>query len=379
MKGWDQLCLEMVSKVVQGQMRREQAEQLLNVSERTLRRYLSEYRKVGLSFVRHGNRGRAPINRTSMDLKRRAQDLMKGTYFDFNMEHAREKIREETGVDIKRETFRSWCHEIGMVKKAKKRRSRPRYKRERMPQPGLLLQMDGSTHRWFDERETCLIAVVDDATSEVIAAEFFEGETTLGCLKVLSDVVAGHGVFRGLYVDHAGVYGGQKRQGFSQVKRAVEELGSHVIFANSPEGKGRIERLFGTLQDRLVAEMRLNKIRTIAQANQYLKTVYLPHQHNPRFSVQAHNTQPAWAALPPHLKAEDIFCIKHYRIVGRDHTVSFGADRYLIDEELKYSIHKQRIEIRITRDGAFKAYFAGRPLKLVKIKELKKGAASSAA
>jgi len=375
MKGWDQLCLEMVLKVVEGKMRREQAEQLLGVSERTFRRYLSEFRKIGIRFVRHGNKGRAPVNKTNESIERRVQELMKEKYFDFNMEHAREKILEDTGWNIKRETFRSWCHEVGMVKKAKKRRSRPRYKRERMPQPGLLVQMDGSTHRWFADRETCLIATIDDATSLVVGAEFFEGETTFGCLKVLSDVVSKYGVFRGLYVDHAGVYGGIKRQGFSQVKRAVEEMGAHVIFANSPEAKGRIERLFGTLQDRLVAEMRLNKIRTIEQANEFLKTVYLPHQHNPRFSVEAHNTQPAWITLPAHLTCESIFCVKEYRVVGRDHTISYGANRYMIDEALKYSIHHQRIEIRIKADGQWTAYFADRPLRLVKIKEHKKMAA----
>lgn len=375
MKGWDQLCLELVSKVCSGQMRREQAEQLLQVNERTLRRYLKQYREHGIGFIRHGNKGRAPVNKKDDFVKRRVQEVMKEKYFDFNMEHAREKIREETGWDIKRETFRSWCMEVGMVKKAKKRRSRPRYKRERMPQPGLLVQMDGSTHRWFDDRETCLIAIIDDATSTVLAAEFFEGETTFACLKVLSEVVSRYGVFRGLYVDRAGLYGGIKRQGFSQVKRAVEEIGSHVIFANSPEAKGRVERLFGTLQDRLVAEMRLNKIRTIDQANEYLKTVYLPHQHNPRFSVQAHNTQPAWLPLPAYLTCDAVFCIKEHRVVGRDHTVSFAAQRYMIADALKYSIHNQRIEIRVQNDGSWTAHFADKPLKLVKIQQNKKMAA----
>jgi transposase len=379
MKGWDQLCLELVLKVVAGEMSRVNAEHLLGISERTLRRYLEEYREKGIRFIRHGNSGRKPVNKNDEEIKRYVQHLMKQKYYDFNMEHAREKIKEETGYDVKRETFRSWCHEINMVKKAKKRRSRPRYKRERMPQPGLLVQLDGSHHRWFGERETCLIAAVDDATSLIVGAQFFEGETTQGCFSVLADVVRGYGVFKGLYVDHAGLYGGLKRHGFSQVKRAVEEVGSHVIFANSPQAKGRIERLFGTLQDRMVAEMRLNKIRTIEQANEYIRNVYIPHQYNPRFSVQAHNTQPAWTTMPTHLTPESVFCVKEYRVVGRDHTISFGADRYMINEPLKYSIHNQRIEIRITGEGSWKAYFADRPLRLVKINKEKKAAGSRAA
>ena len=114
------------------------------------------------------------------------QELLKEKYFDFNMLHAREKIREELGAEIKRETFRSWCHEIGMVAQAKKRRSKPRVKRTWKSRAGLLIQMDGRTHRWFGDRETCLIAAIDDATSEVVSAEFFETETTFGFLNTLS-------------------------------------------------------------------------------------------------------------------------------------------------------------------------------------------------
>ncbi len=138
-----------------------------------------------------------------------------------------------------------------------------------MAQAGLMIQMDGSHHRWFGDRETCLIAAIDDATSEVVAAEFFEGETTFGCLKTLHEIVSKKGVFKILYVDRAGLYGGIKRHGFSQVARALEEIGAQIIYANSPEAKDRVERLFQTLQDRLVPELRLSKIRTIEQANDF--------------------------------------------------------------------------------------------------------------
>lgn len=371
----DLLKLDIVCKVEAAKLERVEAETLLQVSPRTLRRYIENYREEGIGFIRHGNRGRAPKNKLDITLKRRVQELMKEKYFDFNMCHALEKLKEELGVEIKRETFRSWCHEIGMVKRAKKRRSRPRFKRTRMSQAGLMVQLDGSTHRWFADRESCLIAAIDDATSEVVAAEFFEGETTFSCLKLLKDLVKNKGAFKILYVDKAGLYGGIKRHGFSQVGRALEEIGTQIIYANSPEGKGRIERLFQTLQDRLVAEMRLNKIRTIEQANEYLKSVYIPHQHNARYTVQAQNTASAYQAIAPHIELDHVFCVKEYRVVNRDHTISWGGEIYMIAEPIKYSIHKQRIEIRSDRPGHWKAYFAGHPLRLVKVDKLKKAAA----
>ena len=372
----DQFVLEVICKVNSGKMRREEACVLLKVSARTLRRYLRSYSHKGIAFVRHGNRNRAPFNKHSEKLKHDVQDFMKKDYFDFNMSHAMDKIREQTGVNLKYSTFRRWCQEIGQVKLAHhKRRSKPRYRRERMSQAGLMIQMDGSPHMWFGDRSSCLIAAIDDATSEIVGAEFFDTETTFGCLKVLKEVVLHKGVMQILYVDKAGIYGGIKRQGFSQVGRAIEEIGAQIIFAHSPEAKGRIERLFKTLQDRLIPEMRINKIRTMTQANEYVKKVYIPHQHNPRFSVQPHNTAPAWKPLAPNLKLDEVFCVKEFRVAARDHTIGFRADTYIIAEQLKYSIHKQRIEIRIQSDGSWRAYFAGRPLLLAKIQKVKKAVA----
>jgi hypothetical protein len=372
----DQMVLEVVCKVSSGKMRREEATRLLDISERTLRRYLSDYSDKGIAFIRHGNKGRFPINKIPDTLKRDVQSFMKEQFFDFNMCHALEKIREQTGANLKYSTFRTWCHEIGQVKLAHhKRRSRPRFRRERMSQSGVMVQMDGSPHCWFGEMHSCLVAAIDDASSEIVGGEFFESESTFACMKVLKDIVSKKGVMQVLYVDKAGIYGGIKRQGFSQVARAIEEIGSHIIFAHSPEAKGRIERLFKTLQDRLIPEMRINKIRTMVQANDYIRDVYIPHQHNPRFSVQPHNTVPAWRALAPHLKLDEVFCVKEYRVAARDHTISFQAEDYMIAEPLKYSIHKQRIEIRIQSDGSWKAYFAGKILCLTKIQKIKKAAA----
>ncbi|EMZ3823197.1 DDE-type integrase/transposase/recombinase [Salmonella enterica] len=167
---------------------------------------------------------------------------------------------------MKRETLRKWTHDIHHVKRAKRRRSRVHKRRERMEAPGLMLQMDGSTHRWFGNNKSCLIAMIGDANSD-IHAEFFPSEITAGCLKVMRSVIEKSGVFKTLYVDRAGIFGGPKSCNFSQMQRACEELGIDIIFASSPQGKGRIERAFDTLQDRLIPELRLHNIIDMAGAN----------------------------------------------------------------------------------------------------------------
>ena len=338
LKTKDQLKLEVIYKVENNFISRADARVLLQVSNSTLKRFIKSYREKGIGFLRHGNCLRKPVNKTPDAIKKIAQDLIKEKYFDFNMLHGMEKITEETGFNLKRETYRSWCHEINMVKKAKKRRSKPRYHRNRMAQAGLMLQMDGSPHRWFGGRESCLVAVIDDATSEVIHGEFSETETTVACLKVLKEVIRKKGIFKILYVDKAGVFGGIKRNYFSQVERALGELGIQVIYAHSPEAKGRIERLFGTLQDRLIPEMRVNKIRTMGQANDFLINSYLPHAHNPRFQVLATNSISAFIPVNNDKRIDEIFCIKESRVVGRDHTISFRGERYAIASEIRFGV-----------------------------------------
>ncbi len=374
MRARDQLKLETIYKVAKGEMRPRDAQTLLGVSERTLRRYLAKYKTHGISFLRHGNFRRAPVNRLSVTKKRQVQNLIQDKYFDFNMSHLREKLFEELGVDYKYATIRRWCHEIHHVKQAQRRRKKPRHYRTRMSQEGIMLQMDGSHHRWFGDRFLCLIAAIDDATNEV-SARFYEGETTVACLDFLKSHIQKKGAFKILYTDKAGVYGGIKRENFSQVERALGELGTQVMYAHSPEAKGRVERLFRLLQDRLIPELRLNNITTLVDANRYLEKVYLPHQHNPKNMVLPHNHVTAYTALPPGTDLENIFCVKDYRVVARDHTFTVKGERWMIADRLRDSIANQKIEIRYDKWGDWRAFFAKKALKIVKIKISKKIAA----
>ncbi len=195
-----QLTVDIISKVAEKKITINNASKLLNKSRRTIERYLQRYYAEGIQFVIHRNKGRAPSNKMPIKMKHTVQQLIKEKYFDLNLSHLRDMLAKNENIMIKRETLRTWAHEIHHVKRAKKRRSKVRKRRERMSCAGLMMQMDGSTHQWFGDKKSCLIAIIDDATSEV-HAEFFKSETTLGCLKVIKDFIAIKGFFKTLYVD----------------------------------------------------------------------------------------------------------------------------------------------------------------------------------
>ncbi len=362
-----QLTVDIIAKVVEGRITIANAAKLLSKSRRTIERYVKQYQQVGIQFAVHGNSGKAPPNKTPVSIKKVVQKLIQEKYYDLNLLHLAEQLATNENIVIKRETLRGWAHDIHHVKRAKRRRSNVRKRRERMEAPGLMMQMDGSPHRWFGDKKHCLIAMIDDETSEVYA-EFFPSETTVGCLKVMRECIETKGVFKTLYVDRAGIFGGPKRCNFSQMQRACEELGIEIIFANSPQGKGRIERAFDTFQDRLVPELRLNNINDIAAANAYLKHVFIPQFWQSKVQVKSQQA-PEFTPLSKHINLDDICVIKDHRKIRNDHTFSYGNKFYLIDSPLKHSIANQKIEIRNTSKKGFTAHFAGRKLKISEVNE----------
>ena len=230
-----------------------------------------------------------------------------------------------------------------------------------MSHPGLLLQLDGSTHRWFGNKKTCLMAIIDDATSE-LHAEFFPSETTSACMKLLRSVLEQKGAFKALYVDRAGLYGGSKRCHFSQVQRACEEVNIEIIYAHSPEAKGRIERAFGTLQDRLIPELGLQGIKDLEGANKYLQTTFIPKYWDQQIVVQPDSAESEYTKLKDEVDLNEIFIQKEYRKIRNDHTFSFGNTFYTIESDLRFSIVKQEIEIRIYPDNSLRAFFGNEEL-----------------
>jgi transposase len=372
MTAQEQLKFDIVVKISTGKMASKEGRKILNVSERTLRRLLQSYSKKGPIFIKHGNCKKVPFNLTNPDLKKQVIALVREKYFDFNLTHCLEKLKFDHSIEISHDTLRRWSHEIGMVKRAKRRSSKVRRRRERMHQTGVMLQMDGSPHCWFGGKESCLIGAIDDADSDVAFAEFFPSEDTINCMKVIQKIIEKMGIFQILYVDRAGIFAGQKRANFSQFKRAVEELGIHIIYANSPEAKGRIERLWNTLQDRLIPEMRIRDIKSYDAANDFLQNQFLPNEYAPNFKVVPENLVSGYKPVPPHIDLNEVFCIKERRTCGKDHTFSWGNETYLIDSELKHSIQKQKIEIRTYQDLSWKVFFANKQIEVSLVKEPEK-------
>lgn len=362
----EQQTFEIVGKVAMGKMDRTLACSLLSVSRRTLSRYISGYRKQGLMFLKHGNRGRRPWNAHPYEIKGACRRLMQEILVDFNMSHAKQVIEEKYGLKVPRETFRRWCHEFKTVKRSHKRRAKIRQRRTRQSQAGLMLQFDGSEHLWFGKEKSVLIAGIDDATSSFLYGDFFDSENIFGCMNVLETIIKKFGIFRVLYVDRAGLYGGMKRRGFSQITRALGELGIQVIYAQSPEGKGRIERLFRTLQDRLIPELRVNNIQSRELASRYMRDIYLP-DHNHRFAVKPELEESGFIKLNNGVNLRAIFCIKESRIVGKDHTISIKAERYRVLPADKQSVAGRRVEVRFY-PNSMEVFLLDQPLEIQKIK-----------
>ena len=342
----DQFELNVLSKFRNGEITREKAAELLSISQRQVTRKASRVAKEGVKGVIHGNRGKAPSNKISEETKSQFLDLYKKVYSNFNMTHALEKIEEEHSLQVAYSVFQRCCDEA-RIQKFRNRKSKPRVFRERFPAEGMMLQMDGSPHKWNGKVEWCLISIIDDATSEVPYAEFFPAEDSLSCMQVLRKVIEKKGIPLSLYVDKAGLYGGTaKRIDFSQFGRVCKSLGIEVIFANSTQGKSRVERGFRTYQDRLLAELHHEKHFTIPSANAYLHDIFLPKYWNERLTVEPRSTKSHYTQPPPEKNLDELFCMVETRIVKQDHTISLGNISYQITPPSTFSIANRTVEIR---------------------------------
>lgn len=221
--------------------------------------------------------------------------------------------------------------------------------------------MDGCHHRFNGKDEWCLIiTAIDDATSNIPYGEFFIGETTHGCLKVLKRIVELKGVPKAIYTDRAGWSGGGKRSDFSQFKRACDQIGIQLIFANTPEGKGRIERTFRTIQDRLIPELRLKKIKSMTAATNYFNNEFLQNYWNKEKTVKPENPMAEYSPLNPFIDLDKILCIQEIRTISNDQTVSWQAKRYRVKGSPIYGSY----------DAIFRTDFSGKTRVFVRDQEV---------
>ena len=285
----EQTRLQVLNSLMADHMTTEQAATLMGVSARHTRRILAAYRRDGAAALAHGNRGRRPANATSDPLATDVVVLARTRYAGVNHTHLSELLREREGIDIGRNTLRKILTDAGMNSPRRRRPPKHRVRRQRMTREGMLIQIDGSYHRWLGEDgpQFTLLLAVDDATGCVVNALFCEQENTRSYLLLMRDLIRSYGIPLALYSDRHGVFKhtppSETAAAPTQFSRAMGEIGVQLIFARSPQAKGRVERTAGTLQDRLVTELRLAGATTIDDANRVLDD-FLP-RFNERFRV----------------------------------------------------------------------------------------------
>lgn len=371
----EQKDLDIIYQVLRFEICSKEASFLLNKSYRQTLRIIEKIKNKGILGIKHGNLNKVPINKFDEDFKNKFLQIYKESFYDHNLIHALEKINKQHGLAVSYETFRTWAHEINLVKRRHKK-SKPRIHktRPRMPQSGMMLQLDGSHHDWFNNGiKPVLIANIDDATSHCCHAEFFPAEDRIAVLTVMKATIEKYGIPEYLYVDQAACHGKdgifRKHVNYynhiTDLERAMLELGCRVLFAHSPQAKGRIERMWNTFQDRLIPELRCEKINRIPSANIFLKKNFVP-DFNLRFSKPAYDPKPAWKPVPENLKnkLDEIFCIKEYRKVSFGETISWRGKEYLIEHNFIHSLRKMVIELRTYIDGKTKAFYAGKEVSI---------------
>jgi len=354
---------EVILRAVSKQITFWQAAQILRMTPRHLRRVLQRYRHDGFDGLCDRRKGRPSPRRVPWAVAEQVLCLYREKYFDFSVRHFHEKLREEHGIHYGYTCIKLLLQGGGLVDKARKRGPHRR-KRERRPMAGMLLHIDGSTHRWLGgEQWHDLIVVLDDANSEIYYAQLVEQESTLTVLAALREVVEQHGIFCALYSDRGSHFWRTPKEGelvdrqrLTQVGRALRELGTEMIPAYSPQARGRSERNFGTWQRRLPQELRLRGITTVQEANRFLHERYMA-ELNRKFAVPA--AQPESAFVPASGKdLERIFSVQQERVVNQDNSVHI-ANRTLQIEKTKWrgTLAKCRVLVCEYLDGTWSVFY----------------------
>ena len=362
----DQRTYQLCQDCLCGRLTIQELSELLPKSYRQTQRILKKVDKLGMAGIKHGNCLKIPHNKTSELIEADIKSLLKNDYYDFNLTHFREMIGEKEGIVVGKNVIHRIASKNGLVKRPRRRVNAKKHKpRARMPQQGMLIQFDGSVEVWFNNIVCDLIGGIDDATGEIVGLEFFHGETSLHCMKVMKDITLKYGVPDAFYLDGAGYFGKVDRDTETQIGRALEELGCRALIASSSQAKGRIERLWGTLQDRLIAELRFYQIKTLEEANTFLKEIYIP-KFNRQFAVPAREKESKFREVSGR-DLDLVFCKKERRKIGQAENFSYGGETYVLQEENKFKYRTVNINTHL--DGRISYDILGRPVRAIKASE----------
>jgi len=360
----------LLKMVIGGKITLKETDTLMGVSYRQAKRLKRRLISEGAKGLIHGNRGRPSPRALSHELAETILELSLIKYTNFNDTHFTEKLREEEGIIVSRDTVRRLRRTNGIKPKRRRRAQKHHKRRPRKPQEGMMVLWDGSPHRWFgkDTPACCLMAAIDDATGKLLEAFFIPYECSFGYLKLLQSIVNTYGIPASIYQDrHSTLHRNDDNwtleeqlageQEPTQVGGALKSLGITPIFALTPQAKGRVERLFGVLQDRLIAEMGLRNITQMAVANIFLAGHFIA-DYNRRFTVKPDIAQRAWRKVAGDVDIERTISFRYQAVVGNDNAVRLGGIVIDIPEGAgQRGYAKAKVEVRQLLDGSWRVYY----------------------
>jgi transposase len=383
---------EVMGRVKAGSLRLREAAELLELSYRQGKRVWARYRGGGARELQHRNCGRRSNRAHPAEFRRTVLARVGERYADFGPTLASEHLASEDGLQVPAESLRRWMREAGLWRRQRKRKPY-RQRRERRPHFGELLQLDGSFHRWLEERadEGCLMHMVDDATGTV-HCQFAEAETIWAAAALLRSWIERYGIPGALYTDWKNVYvrvatAREQREGtvpVTQFGGMCQKLGIRIIAASSPQAKGRVERAHGTHQDRLVKKLRLRGISSYTEANCYLEQQYIA-EHNRRYARAAAAAADYHRQRPTARKLDEVFWLEEERVVSDDWVVRYKNRLLQLQRETRHwAPAKSRVVVRENEAGAIAIHYRGRLLPFREIqasaeRSRERGAAPSSA
>ena len=361
---------QLIERSLKKEITQARAAELLELSERHVRRLVNRVRLKGIRGLIHRNRGRPSPRKMSLEMVERIASLIAERYPDFGPLHAAEKLWERHKVRVSREKVRRIMMAKGLWRR-RRRRKEDHVWRERKHHVGEMVQMDGSHHSWLEKRgpRLVLMGYVDDASNRVFG-RFYDYEGIYPAMDSLRRYIERYGLPQSIYLDKHSTYRTSRQpdteellrdeQAQTQFERALNEVGIKAIHANSPQAKGRIERTFGTFQDRLVKEMRLEGVSTCEEANRFLD-VYLP-KHNRRFMKEPLRPQDLHRPVPKSLNLDDIFCLQGIRTVNNGYIIKWTSRTFVLTRP-SLTLRRQKVVVREWFDGRLSIRFRGKELE----------------
>lgn len=367
--------LPIIHKVMEKRLTQVKAAEMLDLSDRHIRRIIGKIKAGGDAAIVHGNRGKPSPFKYSEELEDQIMGIVEKKYYDFGPTFAAEKLLECEKIKVSKEKLRRLMIDYDTQYPKRRKKDRIHQWRERKHCRGEMIQMDGSDHDWLEGRgpKMVLMGYIDDASSEVFG-RFYEYEGTIPAMDSFKRYMAKYGLPFSFYVDKHSAYKTTRQPNLeedlkgefakTQFARALDELNVKIIYAQTPQAKGRIERAFETLQDRLTKELRLAGINTIEQANAFLET-YLP-KYNARFAVKPFKKTNLHRPARKSIKLNDIFCIKEFRTISNGFTFQWRNRKFLIKNP-SITMKKQRVCVMEHFDGSLQLKLKNKYLQFVEI------------